>query len=87
MYKRAIQRKLIFMLQVTSIKHFIKVFASGNFHVTYDSSNCITDIQYSLFKDTVGSKALHKHTEVFFLLILISSCHVLLPLGLVQDLW
>lgn len=41
-------------------------------------------IAYSLFKDIVGSKTIHKHREVFFLIILISSSHTLLPLHLIQ---
>lgn len=44
-------------------------------------------MQYSLFKYTVGSKALHKHAKVFLFLILICLFQALFPLGLVQNLF
>lgn len=46
-----------------------------------------TLIRYSLFKDIVGSKALHKHAKVFFLLILFCFCQTLFCVCLIQDLW
>lgn len=63
----------------------------SGFHFKFNVQNaqrCAkTLIQYSLFKDIVSSKALHKHAKVFFLLILFCFCQALFSVCLVQDLW